>query len=323
MKVLVTGITGFVGSHMADYLLQRGDCEVFGIKRWSSRLRNVRHMLNDVELYDCDLVDYTSGYHMLDHFRPDRIFHIAAQSFVSPSWNMPALYFDVNIKGTLNILESFRHLNLDPLMHVAGSGEEYGLVYENEVPIKEDNQLRPVNPYAVSKVGQSLLCYEHFKSYGQRIVRTRAFNNIGPRRDKVFAFASFAYQIAMMEQKGAKRVIRVGRTDARRDYTHVHDVVRAYWLALDKGEPGEVYCVGANNIYTVQEGLDYLISLAKVKGIKVVRDAKLVRPTEVPLLISDSSKFKKQTGWEPEISFEDTMKDILEYWRTFVREGWY
>ena len=323
MKVLVTGITGFAGSYMADYLLERGDCEVYGIKRWSSRLRNVKHILDKIKLHDCDIQDYTSVHHMLDTIRPDRIFHLAAQSYVSPSWNMPFLYFDVNVKGTLNILESMRELKIDPLMHISGSGEEYGLVYPNEVPIKEDNPLRPVNPYAVSKVAQSLICYEHFKSYGQRLIRTRAFNNEGPRRDNVFAFASFAYQIAMMEIKGTERVIRVGNLTAKRDFTHIKDIVTGYWMALDKGEPGELYCLGANHVRTIREGLDYLISRSTVKGIKVFEDPKLVRPTEVPLLVSNTTKLKKQTGWEPKYSFEQIMDDIMEYWRIFVRDNWY
>ncbi len=308
---------------MADYLLGRGDVEVFGIKRWSSRLRNIRHILDKIELVDCDLVDYSSVRDVLDYVRPDRIFHLAAQSFVSRAWNIPALNFQVNVIGTLNLLEAMRHLKLDPLFHLAGSGEEYGLVYENEIPITEENPLRPVNPYAVSKVAQNLLCFEHFKSYGQRIVRTRAFNNIGPRRDKVFAFASFAYQIALIERKKQDPVIKVGRLTAKRDYTDARDVVHAYWLALEKGIPGELYCVSAEQVHMVREGLDYLLSLSTVKNIKVEEDPKLVRITEVPLLVCDSSKFRKQTGWEPKIPFEQTLKDILEYWRDFVDKGLY
>ncbi len=323
MKVLVTGITGFVGSHMADYLLSRGDVELFGAKRWSSRLRNIRHILGKVKLVDYEITDYTSVRALLEEVRPDAIFHFAAQSFVSPAWTTPKATFEVNALGTLNLLEAMRHLGMNCRMLISGSAEEFGLVYEHEIPITEDNPLRPVNPYGVSKVAQDLLCYEHFKSYGQSIIRVRAFNQIGPRRDRVFACASFAYQIAMIEKKGWPPVVKVGTLTARRDFCDVRDMARAYWLALEKGVPGEVYCISGGHIHTIRELLDILLELSTARGIRVEEEPARVRPTELPLLIADCSKFKTLTNWEPTIPFRQTVADILAYWREFVEKEMY
>ena len=323
MRILVTGITGFVGSHMADYLLQRDDVEVFGAKRWSSRLRNIRHLLGKVQLIDCDITDYSSVRPLLEEARPDGIFHLAAQSFVSPSWSTPKSTFEVNVLGTLNVLEAMRHLGMNSRMLISGSAEEFGLVREDEIPVTENNPLRPVNPYGVSKVAQDLLGYEHFKSYGQQVIRLRAFNHIGPRRDKVFAFASFAYQIAMIEKKGWPPVVKVGTLTAKRDFCDVRDMVKGYWLAFEKGVPGEVYCISGGHVHTIREGLDILLGLSTVRGIKVEEDPARVRPTELPLLVADCTKFKKLTNWQPTIPFRQTMADILAYWRDFVEKEMY
>ena len=323
MRALVTGITGFVGSHMADYLLERGDVEVFGAKRWSSRLRNVHHLLGGVQLIDYELTDYCSVRALLEEVRPDAIFHFAAQSFVSPSWSTAKWTFEVNVLGTLNLLEAMRHINPDCRILISGSAEEFGHVREDEVPIREDNPLRPINPYGVSKVAQDLLGYEHFKSYGQQVIRIRAFNHIGPRRDNVFACASFAHQIAMIEKRGNPPVVKVGNLTARRDFCDVRDMVRAYWLALEKGVAGDVYCISGGHVHTIREVLEILLGLSSVRGIKVEQDPTRVRPTELSLLIADCSKFKKLTNWEPKIPFRQTMQDILTYWRDFVERELY
>ncbi len=323
MRVLVTGITGFVGSHMADHLVQRGDVEVFGAKRWSSRLRNIRHLVGNVELIDYEITDPVSVHALLERVRPDAIFHLAAQSFVSPSWTTPRETFEVNALGTLNILEAMRQLGLDCRILISGSAEEFGEVHEDEVPITEENPLRPVNPYGVSKVAQDLLGFEHFRSYGQRVIRVRAFNHIGPRRDRVFAFASFAHQIAMIEKKDKPPVVKVGTLSAKRDFCDVRDMVRAYWLASQMGTPGELYCISGGQIHTVREGLDILLELSTVSDIRVEEDKSLVRPTELPLLIADCSKFKNLTQWEPTIPFRQTLEDILSYWRDFVENDLY
>ena len=323
-KILITGITGFVGSHMADYLLTFNNIKVFGIKRWSSRLRNVSHLLDRVTPIDCDITDYTSVRNVLEKIHPDRIFHFAAQSFVSPSWEMPASTLITNIIGTLNFLEVMRHLALDSRFLVSGSGEEYGLIYEHELPITESSPLRPVNPYAVSKVAQDFLCYEHFLSYGQNIIRTRAFNHEGPRRDKVFALSHFAYQIASIEAGLQPSVIKVGRLTARRNFTDVRDMVKAYHLAMEKCIPGELYLIGSDQVYTIKEALHLLVEISPARDkISIQEDPDLVRLTEVPLLIGDYSKFRKQTGWKPRIPFQKTLEDTLNYWRQFIHKGLY
>jgi GDP-4-dehydro-6-deoxy-D-mannose reductase len=323
LRALVTGITGFVGSHMADFLLERGDVEVFGAKRWSSRLRNIRHILDKVRLIDYEITDYTSVLALLEHVRPDVIFHFAAQSFVSPSWTTPRQTFEVNVLGTLNILEVMKQLRPDCRILISGSAEEFGEVHEDEIPITEDSPLRPINPYGVSKVAQDFLAFEHFKSYGQKVIRVRAFNHIGPRRDNVFAFGSFGYQIAMIEKKGKPPVVKVGTLTARRDFCDVRDMVRAYWLASQKGIPGELYCISGGQVHTIREGLDILLGLSTVRDIKIEQDESRVRPTELSLLIADCSKFKKLTQWEPTIPFRQTLEDVLAYWREFVEKEMY
>ena len=322
MKVLITGITGFAGSHLADYILENHPkVELHGAKRWHSRCHNIQHIQNKVMWHNCDLLDSTSVYEMIKAIKPDCIFHLGAQSYVSESWDKPRLYMDTNIGGTINVLEAIRHLNLPTRIHIAGSGEEYGLVYPEECPITETNQLRPVNPYAVSKVAQDMYAQVHHQSYGTHVVVTRTFNHIGPRRDKVFAFASFAWQIAMIERDRKQAVIEVGRLSAKRDYTHVKDIARAYWLALERGRPGCVYCISSGDIHTVQEGLDKLLELSTVKDIAVVENPKFMRPTEVPLLHCEATDFKELTGWQAKISFDETIDNILNYWRDQVIWG--
>jgi len=318
MRVLITGITGFAGSHLAEYTLaDQPEVEVFGIVRWRSRMENVLHFRDKVELIEADVKDMVSLQSCLAHIKPDRIFHLAAQSFVPTSWKCPAETFATNAIGQINLFEAALSLKLSPRIQVAGSSEEYGQVYPDEVPMKETNPLRPLSPYAVSKVAQDMLGWQYFRSYGLPIVRTRGFNHTGPRRGDVFVTSSFAKQIAEVEKGKRKPVIYVGNLEAKRDFTDVRDMVRAYWLSLEKGEPGEVYNIGSGRSYSVREVLDTLLSLSKVK-VKVEVDAKRLRPSDVPILLSDCTKFRKLTGWEPRIPFQQTMGDLLEYWRQRV-----
>ncbi|MBU0651031.1 GDP-mannose 4,6-dehydratase, partial [bacterium] len=203
---------------------------------------------------------------------------------------------------------------IDPLIQIACSSEEYGLVLPSEVPIKETNPLRPLSPYAVSKVGQDMLSYQYFKSYGIKTVRTRGFNHTGPRRGDVFVCSDFAKQIVSIETGLKPPVIEVGNLDAKRDFTDVRDMVKAYWLALEKGEPGEVYNIASGSCCTIREVLDKLLSMSK-KNIDVVVAKERLRPSDVEILLGDNSKFCKQTGWKPQISFDETLKDLLNYWR--------
>lgn len=318
MRVLITGITGFAGSHLADYILENHpDVEVHGLVRWRSRMDNILHIQHRLKLHEGDLKDMVSLRAFLAEARPDRIFHLAAQSFVPTSWKCPAETFAINAIGQINLFEAVRSLGLNPRIHVAGSSEEYGQVYPHELPMKETNPLRPLSPYAVSKVAQDLLAWQYYKSYGLRTVRTRGFNHTGPRRGEVFVTSSFARQVAEIEKGKRSPVIYVGNLEAKRDFTDVRDIVRAYWLCLEKGEDGEVYNIGTGKAYSMRELLDLLLGMSRV-NVKVEVEAERLRPSDVPILISDSSKFRELTGWKPKIPFEQTLTDLLNYWRERV-----
>jgi len=343
LKVLITGITGFAGSHLAEYGLTQDGVEVYGTCRWRSRLDNLQDLaaqgkLNNlveerietpqalasrakpgaVNLLQCELTDAYSVRNIIATVQPERIFHLAAQSFVLTSWNAPAETFQANVIGQINLLEAIRAAGLSPRVHIAGSSEEYGLVYPHEVPMKETNPLRPLSPYAVSKVAQELLAWQYFRSYGLQTVVTRGFNHAGPRRGEVFFTSTFAKQIAEIE-KGKRQppVLLVGELEAKRDLTDVRDIVRGYWLALEKGVPGEVYNIGSGVTRRVGDVLDLLVAQSTAK-IQIQQDPARLRPSDVLILWADASKLRQQTGWEPVIPFEQTMRDELNYWRARV-----
>lgn len=318
MKVLITGITGFAGSHLADYILDNHpEAQVYGMIRWRSRMENILHIEDQIHLTEADLKDMASLKKCLAEIQPDRIFHLAAQSFVPTSWKCPAETFAINAVGQINLFEALLSLGMSPRIQIAGSSEEYGLVNSDEVPMKETNPLRPLSPYAVSKVAQDLLGWQYFKSYGMKIVRTRGFNHTGPRRGEVFICSNFAKQIVEIERKKREPVIYVGNLEAKRDFTDVRDMARAYWLSLEKGEDGDVYNLGTGKTYSIKEVLDMLLAISKV-DVKIEVDPDRLRPSDVPVLLSDSSKFKKLTGWEPRIPFSQSLQDLLEYWRQRV-----
>jgi GDP-4-dehydro-6-deoxy-D-mannose reductase len=245
-RILITGITGFAGSHLADFVLaEKPGVEILGTCRWRSRRENIEHLEGKVRLLECDLGDMTALRAALDTAQPDAVFHLAAQSFVPTSWSAPTETFHINVIGQINLFEAIRSLDLGPVVQIACSSEEYGLVHKDETPISEQNPLRPLSPYAVSKVTQDFLGYQYFMSYGLRAVRTRGFNHEGPRRGEVFVMSNFAKQIASIEAGLHEPVMRVGNLDAVRDFTDVRDMVEAYWLAAEKGEPGEVYNIAS------------------------------------------------------------------------------
>lgn len=314
VRVLITGFTGFVGSHLADHLLERGDCEIFGLYRWRSRMENVEHLLDKVELVEGDIADAAAVRRALDRTRPDWIFHLAAQSFVPTSWHSPGETLDVNIQGQVHLLEAIRSLDLQPRVQIACSSEEYGLVHPEEVPITEDNPLRPLSPYAVSKVGQDMLAYQYHQSYGIDVVRTRGFNHTGPRRGHVFVCSNFARQVASIEAGLQGAVIRVGNLEARRDFTDVRDMVRGYVAALEKGESGQVYNVCSGSSHTIQWILDTLLSMSNL-DVEIQTDPERMRPSDVPHLEGAPERFHAATGWEPRIEFRQTLADLLDYWR--------
>ena len=325
-SILITGITGFVGSHLADLAIEK-NCKVYGLKRWNlSRLRNVRHIMDKIEWIDCDITDPVSVKKAITKSKPDKIFHLAAESFVSPSWDHPSHYMDVNYKGTVNIFEAVRELNLKSKILIPGSGEEYGEISEDELPITEKTLLHPVNPYAVTKIAQDLISYVYHKSYNLNVIRVRAFNHEGPRRDNVFGIPWYAYQIARIESGLQEPIIKTGHIDDRRNFTHVRDMVEAYWIAIDACPPGELHLIGSDNskkIHSYREIIQMLLLRSTIKNIKVEQDSQYVRPTAVPRLIGDTSKFHNLTGWEPKISIDIILDDTLEYWRNFVKNNNY
>ena len=330
-NILITGITGFVGSHLCDYILNNHkDVKVFGTKRYHlSRLEHVKHIYSKINWYDCDITDLRAVLELIDNTNPDIIFHCAAESFVSPSWRHPRRYMDVNYLGTVNLLDALQKLGKkNTIFHIPGSGEEYGLVYESELPINDKSILRPVNPYAVTKVAQDLIGYVYHKSYDLNVVRTRAFNHEGPRREKVFGIPWYAYQIARIEKKMQAPIIKTGHIKDKRNFTHVKDMVEAYWLAAKYCDPGELYLIGnnkADSIHTFEQAIFKLIEISNLnkEEIKIISDKKYIRPTNVPFLIADMEKFIDKTNWSPKINFETILLDTLNYWRERIENEKY
>jgi GDP-4-dehydro-6-deoxy-D-mannose reductase len=320
MRVLITGITGFVGSHMAEYLLARGD-QIVGSVRWRSQMDNIEHLRSRLTLVECDLRDLSSVRTLLETAEPDAIVHLAAQSFVGASWRHPAETLSTNTLSQVNLLEAMRSLRIAPRFLAVGSSEEYGLVYEDELPIRETNPLRPLSPYAVSKVTQDLMGYQYFKSYGLPIIRSRAFNHEGERRGDVFVTSNFARQIALIEAGQRPPVMEVGDLKPRRDYSDVRDIVRGYIALIERGEPGEVYNLCSGRSWSIQQVLDFLLGESTVRPIEVRVDPARLRPSDVPVLEGDASKIERQLGWRTEIPFEQTLRGILAYWRERVRRA--
>src|SRR5688572_22034340 len=316
-RSLITGITGFAGSHMAELLLKEGH-EVFGITRHRSPSEHIEHLKGQLNLVEGDLKDLKSLQEVMLSVRPNYIFHLAAQSFVPASWTSPAATAEVNVIGSINLFEAIRNAHVDPVVQIACSSEEYGFVKEDEVPITEENELRPLSPYAVSKIAMDYYGYQYFKSYGLKIIRTRGFNHEGPRRGEVFVTSTFAKQIAMIEKGKQDPILLVGDLSTKRDFTDVRDMVRGYLLSVLKCEPGEVYNIASGKVWVIKDMLDHLISLSTIKDIKVQQDPKRMRPSDVPILLGDNSKFIKATGWQPEIDFKQTLQDTLDYWRERV-----
>ena len=314
MRVLITGITGFAGSHLADFCLTKKEVDLYGIIRWRSRTENIEHIWDKLKLLECDLRDATSIRDVIEEVKPEYIFHLAAQSFVPTSWKAPTESLTTNIIGQLNVFEAVRKIGLPCKIQIACSSEEYGLVNPDELPIKETNPLRPLSPYAVSKVGQDMLGYQYFMSYGMEIVRTRGFNHTGPRRGSVFVCSDFAKQIVEIEQGSKPPVLSVGNLEAKRDFADVRDIVKGYWLSLEKGRPGEVYNICSGKAYSIREILNILIELSGVE-VEVKNDPARMRPSDVPVLEGDNSAFMQDTGWKPEIPLKDTLNDLLEFWR--------
>ncbi len=322
MRVFITGITGFVGSHMADYILKHTDDEIFGFKRWMEDITNIEHLTDNprVTILDGDLVDYASVDRAITLSKPDKVFHFAAQSFPESSFKTPTYTLNTNVIGTTNLLEELRlaqdRIKLSPVIVSVSSSEVYGNPEPDEVPIKETNPIRAANPYSISKVGHDLMSQYYYEAFGLKMIITRMFSHEGKRRGKIFALSSFAYQVVQNEKGLGDYTIKHGNLDSVRTYNHIDDAVHAYWLAVDKCDYGEVYNIGGDYTCTVGDALDMLISRSTVKDkLKKVLDPDRVRPTDITLQIPDSTKFREKTGWKPTKCLEEICDDLLDYWR--------
>ncbi|MBU3923834.1 MAG: GDP-mannose 4,6-dehydratase [Nanoarchaeota archaeon] len=321
VKNLITGITGFVGSHLAEYLLNENE-KVCGTYRWRSPRDNIKNIEGRLNLVPCELRDYASVLDCVENIKPDVIYHLAAQSYVKDSYGQAASTIETNVIGTINLLDVIKRLKkkdgYNPIIHICSSSEVYGQPLESEIPIKETNPLRPASPYALSKVGEDMAGLQYFLTDGLKTIRTRMFTHTGPRRGEVFVVSAFAKQIAQIEKGLQESIIKVGNLDSVRTFSDVRDAVRAYYLLVNKCEPGEVYNIGGNETMRVGDMLDRLIKFSNLKKIDILEDPNLIRPADVTLQIPCVDKFEKATGWRPEIPFSKTLRDTLDYWREKV-----
>jgi GDP-4-dehydro-6-deoxy-D-mannose reductase len=314
LKALITGIGGFVGGHLARHLLEQSDTTVIGVSIFPPEQHADIAALG-IQLHQVDLNDEEAVSKLLKESRPDQIYHLAAQTFVPESFENPWQTLSNNIHSQLNILHAMVKLDLDARILVVGSGEEYGVVFPSEVPIDEDQPLRPSSPYSVSKVTQDLMGLQYYLSHDVAAIRVRPFNQIGPGQSKLFVAPAFASQIAAIEKGEQEPIVYVGNLEARRDFTDVRDMVRAYRLVLSHGEPGDVYNIGSGEAHSIQELLDILLSLSTA-AIEVRVDPARLRPVEVPVIICNADKVKAITGWQPTYTFEQSLADVLTDWRT-------
>lgn len=336
-KALITGITGMVGSHLADFLLENTDWKLYGVCRWRSPLDNVEHLLDRANKKErlffeyADLNDEMSLITVIDNIKPDYIFHLAAQSYPLTSFTAPIDTLNTNILGTCKFLEAI-HLamkkdsNYKPIIHVCASSEVFGKIPKEKKPetgIHEECPFHPASPYAISKVGTDLLGRYYAEAYNMTIMTTRMFTHTGPRRGDVFHESTFAKQIAMIEAGMIPPIVKVGNLDSLRTYADVRDAVRAYYLLVTNNPTaGEYYNIGGSYTCTVRDCLLYLISLSTMKkDITIEIDPERLRPIDADLQIPDCEKFKRHTSWMPEISFEQTMTDLLNYWRKKLQRG--
>tara|TARA_R110002012_G_scaffold100670_2_gene239419 strand:- start:18549 stop:19556 length:1008 start_codon:yes stop_codon:yes gene_type:complete len=326
--VLITGITGMVGSHLTDYLLENTDWKIFGFCRWNDSLENIEHLsakINNnerLELIYGDLNDYASLITAVDKSKPDYVFHLAAQSYPQTSFDTPFETLDTNIIGTAKLLDAIKKSKYNPVIHVCASSEVFGRVPKEFLPINEECKFHPASPYAISKVGTDLVGRYYAEAYDMTIMTTRMFTHTGPRRGDVFAESTFAKQIAMIEAGMIEPKLHVGNLDSLRTWADVRDAVRAYYMLVTTSpKSGEYYNIGGSYTCSISDMLDYLLSKSLVKNIEVITDKDRLRPIDADLQVPDTTKFKLHTGWEPEIPFEKTMDDLLTYWRDRISTG--
>lgn len=326
---LITGITGMVGSHLTDFLLEKTDWFIYGLCRWRSPLDNVEHLMERANQKDRlafiygDLNDYISLQNAIEEGKPDYVFHLAAQSYPTTSFTSPIDTLNTNILGTERLLEAIRYCgDINPVIHVCASSEVFGRVPKEKLPIDEECSFHPASPYSISKIGTDLIGRFHAEAYGQKVMTTRMFTHTGPRRGDVFAESTFAKQIAMIEAELVPPVVKTGNLNSLRTWSDVRDAVRAYYMLVTVNpQPGEYYNIGGTFSCSVQEMLEHLVSISTRKGITVETEQSRLRPLDADLQVPDITKFQSHTGWGPEIPFEKTMQDLLDYWREQVRKG--
>lgn len=309
MKSLIIGAAGFVGAYLMKHLKDDLKQEVFVTKMPQEQID-----ADGVTVYNLNILEKDAIAALLKEVQPDYIFHLAAQSSVSVSWKNPQLTIDVNVKGGVNLLEALRELEYKPRVLLIGSGEEYGHILPDETPIQEDNTLRPGNIYAATKACQNMLGKIYADAYGLQVMMVRAFNHIGPNQTPLFVVADFCKQVAQIEAGKQEAVIKVGNLAAKRDFTDVRDVVRAYGMLMEKGEAGETYNIGSGHAIAIDEILKMIVAKSKA-DIKVEIDPAKLRPVDVPVIEADSAKLREITGWKPQISLEQTIEETLNYWR--------
>lgn len=311
MRALITGAAGFVGGHLAEAIHAETDWEVWGT---ILGVEDPRSVPGDVSILQIDLREPDRVRSAIEQARPDTIFHLAGQAYVPQSWTDPWATYQTNVRSQLNLLQAVSAIGLKPKIMVVGSNEEYGWVDERDLPIDEDTPLRPNSPYSVSKIAQDFMGLQYFLDRDLPVVRVRPFNHIGPRQNDRFVAPSFAKQIVEIERGLKPPILKLGNMATRRDFTDVRDMCRAYILTVQKGEAGEVYNIGSGQARSVRELLDTMLAHSSINVTEETDPAKM-RPSDVPVSYCDPTKFKRQTGWEPRISFEETLIDILDDWR--------
>lgn len=318
IRVLITGPTGPVGSFLADYLVRLPDVDVHLFKRWRSDPRPIQQLLGRVTIHEGDIEDPYAVAAAVRAAAPDRIYHLAAQSYPSASWDAPVTTLRTNVEGTINVLEAVRAHAPQARVHVAGSSAEYGPVTPDEVPIPETRPLRPASPYGVSKVTQELLGLQYCDSYGLHVVVTRSFNHVGPRQGDRCSIQTFCQQMAWIEAGRQQPVMFVGNLEARRDFTHVDDVARALWLLLERGTPGTVYNLCSGTATRIGDIVEMVRERGRVP-VEVHADPARLRPLDEPLLLGDNSRLRRDTGWQPTVQMPQIVEELLAFWRDEAR----
>lgn len=318
MRILVTGITGLIGSHLASYLIHKKNVEVFGFKRWRSPEDNIKDLLGKITFIEGDIQDFTSVRKAVEMSRPDWVFHLAAQSYPKESLTAPHITFKINVEGTINLLEAVRNWNPNSKVHIASSSAVYGFVNPEDIPISEDQPPRPLSPYGVSKVAQEQLGYQYFKNYGIRTYIARFFNQAGPGQNERSAIQTFAKQATLIEKGKQKPTIYVGNLKARRDYTDIRDTARALWLLMQKGKPGQIYNIGSGKSVVIGDLLDLILDRIKLK-VEIKVDKERLRLSDEPVLEADITRFRNQTEWKPRYTMEDTVESVVEFWRRQIQ----